>query len=183
MPGATPNAAVDAFIDPIRESASCLSGSAHLTLSPKARGQVGETHSWTLNAAEGVSLIGGHRFKAAMHFETLDQGASRRDERFRVSTRAYLYAITNAAGQELIAAHWHPTGKSHVTFPHWHLGAAAISEEGVFLKRAHIPSPRVSFESMVRQVLDMVPGIEPCRDDWDTVLDRTEGAFEEFKSW
>lgn len=118
-----------------------------------------------------------------MHFETLDQGASRGQGRYRCSTRAYLYALIGPSGQEVLAAHWHPTGKSPVSEPHWHLGSPALSTEGVFLARAHIPSPRISFEHLIRWTLENVKVVEPACVDWRERLARTEQTFEQFKSW
>ena len=59
----------------------------------------------------------------------------------------------------------------------------AISPVGVFLERAHVPSPRISFEQMVRWVLETVPGVTPTRSDWFERLKRNEEIFEQHKSW
>lgn len=182
MPGRSPAEAVDAFLGPLKEAVRCI-GSTGFALSTGARGDVGETHTWALNWGQPIALGDGFQFDASMYFETLDQGASRRSERFRVSTRAYLYSVKGPDGSELISAHWHPTGKSHETRPHWHLGSAAISPDGVFLERAHIPSPRISFEHMIRWIIESIPGVDPAVEDWDRQLERTESTFEQFKSW
>lgn len=142
---------------------------------------MGETHSWALNGGAPLR-VGALGLTAQMHFEVLDRGRSRGTDRFKVSTSAYLYALTDVNDDEVFAAHWHPTGKSHVDFPHWHLGSVALSESGVWLKRAHIPSPRISFEYMVRNLLEL--GVaKPAHDDWRTRLDETERMFEQHKSW
>lgn len=120
---------------------------------------------------------------ARMNFEVLDRGSSRGGERFKVSTRSYLYSIQQENGEELVSAHWHPTGNSRVTFPHWHFGGPVLSETGVFLKRAHIPSPRIAFERIIRMAIEDVPGVEPTCDDWRDRLDSTESAFDQYKSW
>ena len=126
---------------------------------------------------EGMSL------DATMHFEVVDRGRSEGAERFKIKTNAYLYAVRDADNAEILAAHWHPTGSSPVTFPHWHFGAVALSGAGVFLERAHIPSPRISLEYVVRTVLETMPGAAPAYDDWRERLDRTEQLFDEHKSW
>lgn len=127
-------------------------------------------------------LTNGGLLEAKMHFEVLDRGASQGAHRYKVSTRAYLYAICAPSGEELYAAHWHPGSKSPVAFPHYHLGAAALAPTGVFLARAHIPSPRISFESVVRLAIES-GAADPACDDWQGRLDRTEGLFEEHKTW
>lgn len=181
MPGRTPREAVDAFLDPLREAIRCLSG-AGFQVSPGGMGVVGNTHSWALNWGRSLTLSDDFAFAAQMHYEILDQGQSQGAERFRVSTRGYMYAVQARDGQELISAHWHPEGVSHHEEPHWHAGAAALSPTGVFLKRAPMPSPRISFEHMVRWILENL-NITPALTDWQQRLARTEAIFEQHKSW
>lgn len=181
MPGRSPNEAVEAFLGPLQTAMACV-GPAHFTLSPGSRSLVGETHSWRLND-DGVAKVGGGlQLAGQMHFEIQDLGQSQAAKRFKVSTRAYRYAILDGAGAELLCAHWHPTGHSPHTYPHWHLGSVALAPSGVFLKRAHIPSPRVTFESVIRMLLDF-DGVKPAVVDWETRLESSEATFEQYKSW
>lgn len=180
MPGRTPAAAVDAFVDPLKTALACVAR-GHITLSPKARSGGGKTSGWTLNGGDGVGVGGGLRLTAQMHFEVLDRGASEGDQRFRVATRAYLYALETDGG-ELFAAHWHPTGTSHVDFPHWHFGSVVLSSTGVFLERTHFPSPRVSFEHFL-QLVCQVPGVTPLVTDHHERLTQLEAEFDQYKSW
>jgi hypothetical protein len=180
VPGPSVPAAVNAFLDPLREAASCLGG-AHFTLTPGARGDVGETHAWTLNEGRAIKLGKGLSFGASMQFETLDLGRSEKRGRFRVTTREYIYAVS-LRGREIIAAHWHPDSSSPFTEPHWHIGGVALTKEGVYLERAHIPSPRVSFEHMIRFMIEQM-GVTPRREDWSEALERTESVFEAHKTW
>jgi hypothetical protein len=76
-----------------------------------------------------------------MQFETLDLGRSRKRERFRVTTREYIYAVS-LEGKEVIAAHWLPVSSSPYKEPHWHIGASALSEIGIHLTRAPISPAR-----------------------------------------
>lgn len=181
MPGRSVPEAVDAFLTPLKDAVACL-GTAHITLTPGARGDVGEHHMWTLNGGAGLRFAGGLTLVADMHFEVVDRGQSMRDERFKVRTLSYLYAVEDADRNEIISAHWHPDGKSDITFPHWHMGSVALSETGVFLERAHIPSPRVSLEQMVGMVLGS-PGVEATRSDWRERLAESERLFDQHKSW
>ncbi|MGO4257127.1 hypothetical protein [Marmoricola sp. RAF53] len=118
-----------------------------------------------------------------MHFEIQDLGQSAGRERFRVSTSGYMYAVLDDSRREWIAAHWHPSGRSHHIEPHWHVGSLALAPSGVFLERSPIPSPRVSFESMVRWAIENLPEVEPVREDWDAVLRESEARFDEYKTW
>lgn len=181
MPGASPAAAVESFLRPLREAISCVGG-AHFTLTPGARGAVGDTHMWVLNDDEPLVVSPKLQFRACMHFETLDRGASRARERFKVSTRGYMYSVLSPAHEELLAAHWHPNGSSPFREPHWHVGSAALSPSGVFLERAHIPSERITLERIVRMVIEQF-GAEPACEDWSDRLERTERDFHEHKSW
>jgi hypothetical protein len=180
VPGATVPAAVEAFLDPLREAAACFGG-AHFTLSPGSRGNLGAIHFWTLNNDRPVELGEGVSFRASMHFEILDIGQGKRRGPFRVTTRGYMYAVI-VRDQELLAAHWHPTSSSPFTEPHWHIGAAALAADGVYLERAHIPSPRVSFEKMIRFMIEQM-GVPPHREDWSERLERSEALFREHSSW
>jgi hypothetical protein len=180
VPGRRVVDAVNAFLEPLKDAASCLGG-AHFTLTPGARGDVGETHAWTLNRDTPIELGNGISFRASMQFETLDLGRSEGHGRFKVRTREYIYAV-NLSGKEVIAAHWHPASSSPYIDPHWHIGAAALTQNGVYLERAHIPSPRVSFEQMIRFMIEQM-GVAPHRDDWSERLKRSEAVFESDKSW
>lgn len=183
MPGGTPSAAIDAFLLPLRQAIACL-GRAHLTLSQGARGKTGETCSWTLNDGDGMPLSAPapRRFTAVMQFECLDRGESRRGERYRISTRGYMYGLENRAGSEIIAAHWHPLGSSPYREPHYHVGSAALTDDGVFSPRAHIPSHRVSLEGMIRMLITQFDIVATCG-DWDQRLRQTEETFNRYKSW
>lgn len=181
MPGASPAAAVDAFLDPLREALACI-GVAHFTLSPGARGEVGRTHAWTLNRGEQALELGtGLNFRASMRFEILDQGQSSGRSRFRVTTREYIYSYRQGK-REILGAHWHPIGSSRYLEPHYHVGGPAIADTGVYLERAHIPSHRVSFEEFIRLMISELK-VPPRCSDWEDRLRRTESTFKEYKTW
>lgn len=183
MPGKDPTSALGAFLDPLKEAVSCIGGAA-FTLSPKARAGGDDVHLWTLNDGSGVTMAAGKRFTATMHFQYVDGGKQApRRERFRVTTVAYMYALELDGHGELIAAHWHPSSKvSTYRAPHYHVGGVALSDTGVFLERAHIPSGRVSLEEFIRTMIDQF-GIPPSCADWAERLDRTEAAFRRHSSW
>jgi hypothetical protein len=180
VPGRTPAEAVEVFLEPIRESLSCLCR-AKLTLSAGGRGAVGQTHLLTLNGGRPVVLGGGLTLDARIHYEIIRMPDAR-SQPFRITTRAYLHTIANDAGAELISAHWHPTGNSARRDPDWHVGSAALAEDGVFTPRAHIPSPRVSFEAVVRLAIDQFD-VKPTREDWSEVIERCEQSFVSHRTW
>ena len=96
---------------------------------------------------------------------------------WRVRTAAYAYAIDEeASGQELLAFHWHPSGRS-VTWPHIHLGHALTGGD-----RKRLPSGRIALEQVLRMLIDEF-GVQPRRDDWRDVLTETQEAFETYRTW
>lgn len=56
MPGRNPHDAVDAFLAPLQQAASCL-GACKLVIGPRASAfSVGDTKTWNLNGGRGISL-------------------------------------------------------------------------------------------------------------------------------
>jgi hypothetical protein len=53
---------------------------------------------------------------------------------------------------------------------------------GLALKNLHIPTSRVSFEEIVRFLIEELRVI-PTRDDWEDVIGETETRFREFRTW
>ena len=180
MPGRTPQEAVAVFLEPITEALSCLC-LAKVTLSPGGRGGLGRTHLLTLNGGQAVSLGGGITLDARIHYEIIRMPDAK-SQPFRVTTRAYLHTLAEEGGAELIAAHWHPTGNSARRLPHWHVGSAALAHDGVFTPRAHIPSPRVSFEAVIRLTIEQFH-LPARRGDWSEVLQRCEDNFMSHRTW
>ena len=182
MPGPSPAAAVEAFLEPLREAMACLGG-AHFDLSRGARGDVGEVHGWTLNRDEPVSLSDGLALRARMHFEVVDKGRDARRQRYRVTTHSYMYEVLDGSRRELFSAHWHPRSPlSSFENPHYHICAPALSTSGVFMERAHLPTHRVSFEEFIRICIDQF-GVAPAVPDWKERLHRTEQVFQQYQSW
>lgn len=95
---------------------------------------------------------------------------------WRVTTDAYSYRLDDGTGQELASWHWHPaTGNHH---PHLHVAAEPISG-------AHLPTGRVSIESVLRLLLTDLK-VLPARDhadDFLKVLEASELPFIEHRRW
>ena len=86
-----------------------------------------------------------------------------------ISTRAYRYEVNDAQGQELLAYHWHPLGKSRWKRPHLHVSDGPLAG-------LHLPTSRVSLESLLRLLLAELE-VRPLRNDWPAVLDVAERAL------
>lgn len=80
----------------------------------------------------------------------------------------------NVGGMELEA--------SPYKAPHLHAGQAILAPDGVITPRAHLPSGRISLESVVL-VLIRDFGVRPARDDWEHCLAEDEGVFKLYRTW
>lgn len=102
----------------------------------------------------------------------------------RVTTRSYEYYLHDSQGAELLAFHWAPgpdfPGPDH---PHLHVTAPltiATNRDGDTrmrrLDRMHIPTGRISLESVIRLLIDEF-SIEPLSPNWSQRLANTEAIF------
>lgn len=98
------------------------------------------------------------------------------DGPYRCSTTRYLYGLDDESGQEVLSYQWHPDSRSPITWPHLHLAAGAEVAH-LHVARAHLSTGRVSIEQVLRLAIGEL-GVEPLRDDWSDVLDRTHGHYE-----
>lgn len=117
--------------------------------------------------------IGDIQFLLGHQFQLVQDGR----KSWHVSTFAYRYHLLDGAGQELVAWHWHPeTGTGH---PHVHVAAEPIG------RRAHLPTGRVSIESVLRLLLTDL-GVPPAQDhagDFLQVLQAAEEPFIQHRRW
>ena len=89
-----------------------------------------------------------------------------------VETEAYMYALRDRRGVELLAWHWQPgprfLGPDH---PHMHVSAsmrpwANDAERGLLpLDKMHLPTGPVSLAAVVRTLIDEF-GVRPLLPDW-----------------
>jgi hypothetical protein len=100
---------------------------------------------------------------------------------YKARTLAYIYSVQvdskDAENAELIAWHWHPLTTPDRVEPHMHV--QATPPLGL---KVHMPSGRVSFEQVVRFLVDDLH-IEPRRKDWRTVIDECDQRFRAFRTW
>jgi hypothetical protein len=121
-----------------------------------------------LGGPERVSLSARHHYRI---IETDDPRGP-----WRLASVGYLYMLIARDGREVIAFHWHPNGRSPVTFPHIHLGPAAMVGH-VKLAAAHVPTGRVALADVLHLAISELT-VEPQRADWETVLDEAKAADE-----
>jgi hypothetical protein len=97
--------------------------------------------------------------------------------RWEARTAGYMYALYDRSGREVLAYHWHPEGRSHITAPHLHLGAGAeVSRRD--LADAHLPTGDIALEDVLRLAITDL-GVRPLRRNWSDILDRTRRSGEE----
>lgn len=124
-----------------------------------------------LRAANGdrLQLLLAHQFRLVE-----DQPSG-----WRVSTVAYDYRLNDGGGKEILSWHWHPAPMKGPDHPHLHVAAAKPG------RHAHLPTGRVSIESVLRLLLTDL-GVPPTHDhesDYVDVLDASERDFIEYRSW
>lgn len=118
-----------------------------------------------------------------MRYEIIkDPDRGTRSEPWRVTTRGYMYAVDNADGQELIAAHWHPMTSGPHTEPHLHVPHDMVSPAGYWLAREPLYTGRVTFEFLVRFAVNNV-GAEPLCEDWESKLLLAETPHRLYRTW
>ena len=179
MAGRTAAEAVHNFLDPLRKAISCVTpavldvaGGYHPRPAP---------HVLTLAQGDPVRLSADPPIllSVTQHYRVVEYEGARGP--WKVSTVGYYYVLSGPDEREVIAYQWHPVGRSPVTFPHLHLGfGAAIGYPQ--LADAHLPTGRVPLEQVLRLAINDF-GVQPLRDDWRDVLDTTQAAPEEWRTW
>ena len=178
MSGRTPADAVHNFLDPVRDALSCIvvpalqvGGGYH---------QSPEPHVMLLAGGEPVPLKGPRKLALTVHHHYRVVEAEGELGPFKVRSAAYIYAVDDASGDEVVSYHWHPLTTPDITFAHLHF--RRVADEYQELLHGHFPTGRVSIERLVRFLIVEL-AVEPVRGDWQTVLDRTNTIFERYRTW
>lgn len=186
MAGDSPEEAVDAYLDRLRATLSCIT-TATAFASPfipgRARGVTLRAHGQSEAGKIRLSTHGGQGeliFRLAVSFTT--ERISRVEERgwFQVSNASYHYRLLDYHENEIVVYHWHPTGDSSVRTPHLHVSAAgsivlqqrvgsALADRKAHLGRIHFPTQHIPLEYIV-ELLIREFSVDPLRADWETVL-------------
>ena len=111
------------------------------------------------------------------HFED----DSRYEGERKVSTDAYAYRLWPDRDRdgELLDWHWHP-GPDGVSTCHLHLGRGLGTRDD--LHKLHLPTARVSFESVVGFAIREM-AVQPLREDWEEILFDSHTRFEKYRTW
>jgi hypothetical protein len=96
-----------------------------------------------------------------------------------VSLIGYVYTLLASDGVEVVAYHWHPETTASLSFPHLHIGLAALGRDAAVLPgqfhKVHLPTGPVALEDFIRLAITEF-GVEPRRADWADVLAGTQAA-------
>lgn len=176
MPGRTPNEAFTAFMEPLREAASCL-GQVKLVISNGGHSVPDKVHAWTLNGEIGKVFAGGWRFEAQMHYR-FDQLAF--SKQWKVRTLGYRYQLA-LQGTHLWRIHWHPTTNSGYDLPHAHINFGTIGDLPKPSLNEHHPTGRMTFEDAIEWVFNR--GIRPAKDDWRDILAASRSVHVDNRTW
>jgi hypothetical protein len=181
LPGRDPREAVDAFLEPLRDTLSCVAR-AKITLSPGGRGEAGKVHALTVNDDQPIRLKcrPALMLRVGMLYEIIRITETGRLP-WRVTTRGYAYEMQTASGELVWSYHWHPSG-NRILYPHTHLGHTQLRKDAVLHQKLHNPTGRVSLESVIRACITEY-GVAPMKDDWDKTLELREADFLTYRSW
>lgn len=178
MPGRSPEEARKAFLQPLQRALSCITDAKLLVSRGK---QPGDVEALALSEDPlrlSSARIGSVQFVLGHQFTVIED----RPRSWRVSTTAYRYHVLDDSGRELIGWHWHPgSGGDPRLSGHPHLHVPA----GVIDRRVHVPTGRVSIESVLRLLLiDLEVLPRPAHAaDFEKVLDETEEPFIKHRRW
>ena len=187
MAGKNPSEAYRRYIDPLRQALQCIT-LTRLTLRERTKFATGVPYTVALNDMDPVPLKGEIPILLAVGQIVRIIETERGDPRgpFRISTVQYFYQFSTPENHEVLSFHWTPegSGANVVTFPHLHIGPAIVSGQTTIrpddLHKAHIPTNRVSLESVVRLAIVELR-VEPLQVKWADILQRSEDAFVQWK--
>ncbi len=101
---------------------------------------------------------------------------------WKVSTSRYRYHVLSDDMTEVILFHWLPGGKCSTEDPHLHVGHSQLTSGAVLTRKTHVPTGRVSLESVIRLLITEF-GVIPLRTDWSELLAECEARFQQFRTW
>jgi hypothetical protein len=180
-PASTPQAAQTRYVRILQKSLSCLT-KAIWYVGPSPEG--GEDRSLaTSESPLCLRTDAGHDllFSASQRFELVPD--HRYEGEWKSRTLAYVYElkVDREDEPELLGWHWHPLTTPDRLLPHVHVRADYNGLKD-HLAKLHLPSGRVSFEEIVRLLIEDL-GVEPARNDWDAILSESETRFKAFRTW
>lgn len=172
MPGRTPHQACEAYLEPLRKAANCLSPAAHMVLHGDRK--LDALHYWELNTDSlqlttdtGVTVS----VVARQQVQVVECDPAEHGGKYRVSTRAYEYAL-NLNGVDQFRFDWHPDGNSTEGRPHVHTPPDM---------RRHWIGGRVTFEDFIENCIEA--GVTRARSGFREVLELSRSVHKQYRTW
>jgi hypothetical protein len=190
LAGNDPTEALQNFIQPLRQALHCIT-EAPLSVPEALRGRgprLDVEYTATLRTGQLVELHGPNRLRIQVgHAFRLIETPDADRGPVKASTVRYQYLITTDGHREVFGYHWTPDAPApQKTHPHMHIGSL-VTAESAFLPKTfsglHIPTGRVSLESVIRFLIEEL-AVETIIDR-DTALDRlrqSEAAFHRYRT-
>ncbi len=186
IPARNPTAALDRFVDFMAQSLRCLDRRAvwvtgtpdrayAAALPEDARTLFVANAPLTLPSDGPVSRL---YFTPGQTFEVVRDERQRRE--WRVHTLGYIYIVALDVRMENVVLQWHyhPYAGRNDT----HVHVTAERPDLGRLESLHLPTGRVSFESLVRFLITDLR-VVPAREDWQDALDDAETRFRAHRRW
>ena len=199
MAGASPEEAVDAFLERIRDTLACiLDGTAFGSGYAE-----GTQHSLTLyitgQSEPNVARLRTHggagelRFRFAHLYTVVHVPDAAQRGPYKVSTSFYQYAILDYRENEVVVYDWAPQGMSPVRTPHLHVPMAGstilqqrqgspLENQKTYLGSLHFPTGRIFLEDIVELLIHEFR-VDPRRDDWEEILKDNREALGRGRTW
>jgi hypothetical protein len=105
-----------------------------------------------------------HLFFDVRLFSTLVQ---HQDRSWSTEISGWMYQVMRADLRELFAYHWHPSSRSLMIRPHFHISGRTDPAE---LGDAHYPTGVITLADVVRLLIEDFQ-VRPRRADWSRTLD------------
>lgn len=125
-----------------------------------------------LNDGDAVALRGnaGLTLSMAEHFSLVQA-----TDGWSAVRTAYFIELGQQDGGELLAFHWHPVGASRIRTPHLHVGVD-VRIGSRWLPKIHVPTGAVALQDVLALCVEELE-VEPIRDDWRGVLERSRESL------
>ncbi len=178
LAGKSPHQAVRNFIEPLNRAISCVT-QAVVSISPDGYNpDKTQPHVLVLNKGNPVKLRGNSSLYLTVIIHYRITTAEGELGPWKVSISAYYYEIQDGEQHTLVAYHWHPNTKPST--PHLHLGTASGVKK--ILGKAHFPTQRICLEEVLRFAMIELK-VKPRKKDWQGVLEKTQMAYEKYRTW
>lgn len=165
--GPTPAAARRLLRDVLQSALSCITTAVFAERTDAIESDFNATAQLASGSGYGRLTVTLRHF-----FALVSDAAGGRRHRWQAQTTAYFYTLDDADGREILAYHWHPTGRSPVTRPHLHLsaGAGTLRHE---LQKAHLGTGFVTPVTLLTLLIESF-AVRPRRSDWARVLEMAD---------